>query len=71
MNLAGLAELKLEEQVQVVCQEWQSPTPRLLVFDNCEEEKLLTEWRPKTGGCRVVVTSRRGQWRRRKQRRRQ
>ncbi|NJN98753.1 MAG: ATP-binding protein, partial [Anaerolineales bacterium] len=47
--------LKLEEQVAMVQQVWQSPLPRLLVFDNCEEEELLAKWRPKTGGCKVVV----------------
>jgi hypothetical protein len=54
--------LNLEEQVQMVRAAWQEATPRLLVFDNCEEEQLLAEWRPRTGGCRVVVTSRRGKW---------
>jgi hypothetical protein len=41
---------------------WQSKLPRLLIFDNCEEEELLAGWRPATGGCRVLVTSRRQQW---------
>jgi hypothetical protein len=39
------------------------PAARLLIFDNCEEEELLAQWRPLTGGCRVLVTSRRGEWR--------
>jgi hypothetical protein len=34
----------------------------LLVFDNCEDEALLYEWRPRSGGCRVLLTSRRAQW---------
>jgi tetratricopeptide (TPR) repeat protein len=54
--------LDLPTQVQLVLSAWQSPLPRLLVFDNCEEEELLTQWRPPTGGCRVLVTSRRGSW---------
>jgi len=41
---------------------WQSPLPRLLVFDNCEDEALLEQWRPPHGGCRVLVTSRRAEW---------
>jgi hypothetical protein len=41
---------------------WQGAVPRLLVFDNCEEEALLDEWRPTSGGCRVLVTSRRSNW---------
>jgi tetratricopeptide (TPR) repeat protein len=35
------------------------PEPRLLVLDNCEDEALLAEWLPATGGCRVLVTCRR------------
>ncbi|MEI2608110.1 MAG: hypothetical protein V9G20_05715 [Candidatus Promineifilaceae bacterium] len=41
---------------------WQEPIPRLLLFDNCEEESLLAQWRPTTGGCRVLATSRRAVW---------
>jgi tetratricopeptide (TPR) repeat protein len=52
----------LEERVELVTAAWQSELPRLLVFDNCEEEALLEAWRPTSGGCRVVVTSRRVQW---------
>jgi hypothetical protein len=51
--------LPLEEQVALVAAEWQGPLPRLLVFDNCEDEALLERWRPRAGGCRVLVTSRR------------
>ena len=52
----------MEERVQRVKDAWQSATPRLLVFDNCEEETLLDAWRPASGGCRVLVTSRRSNW---------
>jgi tetratricopeptide (TPR) repeat protein len=52
----------LEEQVQRVKEAWQNAVPRLLVFDNCEEESLLEAWRPTSGGCRVLVTSRRSRW---------
>ena len=62
MNLPGFDALKFDDQVGRVVQEWQGPIPRLLVFDNCEDEALLDRWRPKTGGCRVLVTSRRAQW---------
>ncbi len=41
---------------------WREALPRLLVFDNCEDEALLAEWRPPSGGCRVLVTSRRSRW---------
>jgi hypothetical protein len=54
--------LPITDQVQLVQAAWQSPLPRLLVFDNCEDETLLAQWRPPHGGCRVLVTSRRAQW---------
>ncbi|MCP4515114.1 MAG: hypothetical protein GY824_07805, partial [Delftia sp.] len=56
------SKLPLPDQVRLVRAAWREPLPRLLVFDNCEDEALLTEWRPTTGGCRVLVTSRRGKW---------
>ncbi len=62
LNLPGITGLELPDQVRRVLQEWQSPLPRLLVFDNCEDEALLAQWRPPTGGCRVLVTSRRATW---------
>jgi tetratricopeptide (TPR) repeat protein len=58
----GLEARPLEERVQRVKDAWQSAVPRLLVFDNCEEEALLDSWRPASGGCRVLVTSRRSNW---------
>lgn len=54
--------LKPEEQTDRVLAAWQSPLPRLLIFDNCEDEDLFRQWRPPTGGCRVLVTSRRATW---------
>lgn len=54
--------LPLEERVRAVMAEWQSELPRLLVLDNCENEELLDQWLPPAGGCRVLVTSRRGGW---------
>jgi tetratricopeptide (TPR) repeat protein len=54
--------LPLEEQVRGVQRAWQSPVPRLLVFDNCEHQELIAQWRPTSGGCRVLLTSRRASW---------
>ncbi len=63
MDLApGVEALPLEERVKRVQRAWQHAVPRLLVFDNCEEEELLEAWRPVSGGCRVLVTSRRSHW---------
>ena len=56
------AAWSLEERVARVRSAWQDAVPRLLVFDNCEEEGLLEAWRPTSGGCRVLVTSRRSPW---------
>ncbi len=56
------ATLPLAEQVQLVLSAWLSELPRLLIFDNCEEEALLAQWRPSSGGCRILLTSRRADW---------
>ncbi len=62
LDLPSFSTLKFEDQLARVRQVWREPIPRLLVFDNCEDEKLLEEWRPLTGGCRILVTSRRASW---------
>ena len=54
--------LPVDEQVHLVLSSWQNPLPRLLVFDTCEEERLLARWRLRNGGCRMLITSRRGVW---------
>jgi len=55
-------DLPLGEQAVLVRAAWASPYPVLLVFDNCEDEALLAQWRPKGGGAKVLVTSRRATW---------
>ena len=55
-------ERKLQEQVRLVREAWAAPTPRLLIFDNCEDAALIEEWRPTSGGCRILVTSRQAVW---------
>jgi tetratricopeptide (TPR) repeat protein len=50
-----------QEKERLVSKAWNSPTPRLLVFDNCVDDKLLKTWLPTSGGCRVLVTSRPGE----------
>jgi len=65
LNLqADFALRPLDEQVRLVQTAWQEPIPRLLIFDNCEDPDLLVRWRPPSGGCRILVTSRRGEWER-------
>ncbi|MCB8987557.1 MAG: hypothetical protein H6661_07400 [Ardenticatenaceae bacterium] len=58
----GFTDLPLDDQVKMVQRAWHEPVARLLIFDNCEEETLLAEWRPQHGGSHVLVTSRRQQW---------
>jgi DNA-binding SARP family transcriptional activator len=55
-------QLTLVDQLGRVQRAWQEAIPRLLVFDNCEEERLLADWMPVTGGCRILLTSRRNDW---------
>ncbi|MDX1414265.1 MAG: tetratricopeptide repeat protein [Candidatus Promineifilaceae bacterium] len=63
MGLYKQAEnLTLVDRVGRVQKTWQEAVPRLLIFDNCEDEALLSQWLPKTGGARVLLTSRRGDW---------
>ena len=49
-------------QLNAVRRAWAGPEPRLLIFDNCEELEVLEKWRPISGGCRVLVTSRNTFW---------
>jgi tetratricopeptide (TPR) repeat protein/DNA-binding XRE family transcriptional regulator len=58
----GFSDLRIEEQLRLVRSAWESALPRLLVFDNCEDQALLARWRPPTGASRVLVTSRRSSW---------
>lgn len=52
----------LDERVNTVLANWMNPIPRLLIFDNCDDNKLIVQWRPPTGGSRVLITSRQSQW---------
>jgi tetratricopeptide (TPR) repeat protein len=55
-------ELSLPDQIQLVRSAWHRKMPRLLIFDACEDEHTLAEWRPTTGGAKVILTSRRPNW---------
>ena len=59
---AGYSTLTRDEQVRLVRAAWEHDSVRLLIFDNCEDPVLLQQWRPKRGGCRVLLTSRRASW---------
>lgn len=62
LERADFRNLLLEEQLHLILATWQSPLPRLLIFDNCEDAELLAHWLPPKGGCRVLVTSRQTYW---------
>jgi tetratricopeptide (TPR) repeat protein len=62
LNLPGFDSLPQPDKVALVQREWAKPIPRLLIFDNVEDPAVIKEWRPTAGGCRVLVTSRRGDW---------
>ena len=59
---ARFDDLPVEEQYQWVQRAWREPVPRLLIFDNCEDEATLAAHRPPTGGCRLLLTSRKTNW---------
>ncbi len=63
LNLhADFTNLPLDGQVSLVASAWHGELPRLLIFDNCEDERVLETWLPRGGGCRVLATSRRNIW---------
>jgi len=62
LALPGWEGADLADRVALVRAAWQRVSPFLLVFDDLEDPALLAEWRPTTGGCRVVITSRRAEW---------
>jgi len=63
MALAGWQDGQLERNLTLVRRAWEEPTVRLLIVDNLEDPKLWQQWRPLPGGgCRVLITTRRGQW---------
>ena len=53
---------RLDDRVAMVGAHWRDGLPRLLIFDNCEDEDLFRDWCPRTGQCRVLLTTRRERW---------
>jgi hypothetical protein len=54
--------LDRSDQIALVQQAWSEPMPRLLIFDGCADPSAFDRWLPKTGGCRVVLTTRWSPW---------
>ncbi len=61
-SFSSYESLPLDEQVRLVWNSWHDAVPRLLIFDGCEDEALLQQWRPANGNTSVIVTSRRSRW---------
>lgn len=59
---SGFDSLPLTDQVGLVARAWHSDLPRLLIFDNCDDEAPFVDWCPRSGACRVLLTSRRSTW---------
>jgi tetratricopeptide (TPR) repeat protein len=59
---SGFSDLTVDKQVEHVQDAWERDIPRLLIFDNCQDPLVVEKWRPTTGGCRVLITSRRPDW---------
>ena len=55
LQLAGWDPAASDANRALVQRAWQEPVARLLIFDNCEDPDLLRQWRPTTGGCRVLI----------------
>ena len=57
-------DLPQAQQLALVKGVWSNPLPHLLILDNCEEQELLKQSRPTASGARVLLTSRKANWRR-------
>lgn len=59
---AQFNQLGTADQASWMRRLFSSPLPRLLILDNCEDEFAFKALRPTTGGCHLIVTSRRAVW---------
>jgi len=59
MDFPSFSELSLPDQASRVQAAWQDGRMGLLVFDNVQEPAVVEQWRPKTGCCSLLITSRR------------
>jgi tetratricopeptide (TPR) repeat protein len=62
MHAIPQASNNMLEDARAALRELNTRTPRLLVFDNAQDESTIQPWLPTTGGCRVIVTSRYAKW---------
>lgn len=63
MGLPSFHNVKMSDQAACVLKQWQErEQPCLLIFDNAEDPELVKHWRPASGRCSVLITSRRPEW---------
>lgn len=62
MGLFTSAEGEQVDKLRQTVAAWEADVPRLLIFDNCEDEQILRDYAPKTGASRLLLTSRRSRW---------
>ncbi len=60
--LLGVRAERHDERVQQTLQHWADDLPRLLIFDNCEDEQVFRKYFPPSGGCRALITRRNRRW---------
>ncbi len=54
--------LPLARQIALVQAALSQHDPRLVVFDNCDDPDVIQHWFPRSGGTRLLITSRRSHW---------
>ncbi|GAA5528159.1 FxSxx-COOH system tetratricopeptide repeat protein [Herpetosiphon gulosus] len=57
------SQISPEQRLNDIKSFFNSPIPRLLIFDNCERQSVFEAYRPgPQSGCRVLMTSRNAVW---------
>ncbi|ABX04897.1 tetratricopeptide repeat protein [Herpetosiphon sp.] len=57
------SQISPEQRLNEIKSFFNSPIPRLLIFDNCEQQWIFESYRPgPQSGCRVLMTSRNAVW---------
>ncbi|HKZ70065.1 MAG TPA: tetratricopeptide repeat protein, partial [Anaerolineales bacterium] len=54
--------LSQAEKIGLVVSAWHKPTPRLLILDDVDDREIVAEWKPETGGCRVLILTTHLEW---------
>lgn len=62
LNIPNWSDFDDSTKINHIHHAWQQKKRRLLIFDNCEDEGLLSKYRPFQGGCCILITSRYSYW---------